>query len=236
MVASLRDRRAQMTALARTPDAVPWDSPTVRVVFAATALAPLGVPLVSPALPVVRDAFGLTDAEASLLVSAYFLTGIVLSPFVGLVADRLGRRRVLAPSLAVLSLAGTAIAFSPDFGVVVGVRLVQGTAAAGISVTTVTLVGDAFEGVQRNAVLGVNTAVLATGAAVYPLPGGYLATISWNAPFLVYSSRSRSRRSRGTLSTNRRPSEGTGAERPTSARPPRRSPAATRSSPTAPPP
>ncbi|WP_210424139.1 hypothetical protein [Halorussus ruber] len=36
---------------------MPWDSPTVRVVFAATALAPLGVPLVSPALPVVRDAF-----------------------------------------------------------------------------------------------------------------------------------------------------------------------------------
>jgi hypothetical protein len=70
----------------RESAAVPWDSSTVRVVFAATALAPLGVPLVSPALPVVRDAFGLTDATASLLVSVSFLTGIVLSPFIGLLA------------------------------------------------------------------------------------------------------------------------------------------------------
>lgn len=34
--------------------------------------------------------------------------------------------------------------------------------------------------------LGVNTAVLASGAAIYPLLGGYLATISWNAPFVAY--------------------------------------------------
>src|SRR6056297_2355798 len=158
-----------MPTATRTPAAVPWDSPTVRVVFAATALAPLGVPLVSPALPVVRDAFGLTDAAASLLVSVYFLTGIVLSPFVGLLADRVGRRAVLAPSLAIFGLAGGAIALAPDYRLVLAVRLVQGTAAAGIFVTTVTLIGDTFGGVQRNAVLGANTAVLAAGAAVYPL-------------------------------------------------------------------
>ncbi|WP_336362373.1 hypothetical protein [Halalkalicoccus salilacus] len=31
--------------------------------LASTLLAPLGVPLISPALPVVRDAFGITDAR-----------------------------------------------------------------------------------------------------------------------------------------------------------------------------
>ena len=175
-----------MTTINRTPSAVPWRSPTVQVVFAATALAPLGVPLVAPALPVVRDALALTDAQASLLVSVYFLTGIVLSPFIGLLADRIGRRRILVSSLFGFSLAGGAIAAAPDFGTVLAVRLVQGTAAAGIFITTVTLVGDAFEGVQRNAVLGVNTAVLSTGAAVYPILGGYLATLSWRAPFLAY--------------------------------------------------
>lgn len=34
--------------------------------LASTLLAPLGVPLISPALSVVRDAFGITDAQASL--------------------------------------------------------------------------------------------------------------------------------------------------------------------------
>ncbi|WP_158057618.1 MFS transporter [Halorussus halophilus] len=175
-----------MTTATRTPDAVPWGSRTVRVVLASTALAPLGVPLIAPALPVVRDTFGLTVARVSLLVSLYFVTGIVLSPFIGLLADRVGRRRVLVSSLLIFSLAGGAMALASNFGTVLAIRIVQGTAAAGIFITTVTLIGDAFEGVQRNAVLGVNTAVLAAGAAVFPLVGGYLVTFGWNVPFFAY--------------------------------------------------
>lgn len=82
----------------------------------ATALAPLGVPRISPALAIFRDAFAPTDAQVSLLVSIYFPTGIVLSPFIGLLADR-GRRSVLVPSLLVCGLSGGAIALAP--GVVV---------------------------------------------------------------------------------------------------------------------
>ncbi|QLG64241.1 MFS transporter [Halorarum salinum] len=170
----------------RLPVAIPWSSPTVRVALLSTLLAPLGVPLISPALPTIRDALLLTDAQASLLVSTYFLTGIVLSPFIGLLADRIGRRRVLVPSLFVFSLAGASIALGPRFELVLAVRVVQGTAAAALFITTVTLIADTVEGIQRNTVLGVNTAVLSAGAAVYPLVGGALASISWNAPFAAY--------------------------------------------------
>lgn len=165
---------------------VPWRSRTVQVVLASTLLAPLGVPLVAPALPVIRDAFGVSDAQASLLVSAYFLTGIVLSPFIGLLADRIGRKRVLVSSLLTFALTGVAIVFAPDFTTVLALRVVQGTAAAGVFITTVTLVGDAFEGVQRNAVMGVNVAALSTGAVVFPVLGGALAAVAWNAPFAAY--------------------------------------------------
>lgn len=165
---------------------VPWRSSTVQVVLVSTILAPLGVPLIAPALPVVRDAFGVGDAGASLLVSTYFVTGIVLSPFVGMLADRVGRRRVLIPSLLVFSLTGGAMALAPSFPVVVALRVVQGTAAAGIFVTTVTLVGDVFDGARRNAVLGVNNAALSAGAAIFPVVGGALAALAWNVPFLLY--------------------------------------------------
>jgi len=170
----------------RRTAAVPYGSPTVRIVLASTLLAPLGVPLVSPALPAIRDAFALSDARASLLISTYFLTGIVLSPLIGLLADRVGRRTVLVPSLFVFSLTGAPLAVAPTFEWVLAIRIVQGTAAAGIFIVTVTLIGDAFEGVQRNAVLGANIAVLSAGAAVYPLVGGALTGLAWNAPFLAY--------------------------------------------------
>lgn len=170
-----------------TADAsVPWRSSTVQVVLLSTILAPLGVPLIAPALPVVRDAFGIGDAAASLLVSTYFLTGIVLSPFIGMLADRVGRRRVLIPSLVVFSLTGGAMVLTPTVEVLVGLRIVQGTAAAGIFITTVTLVGDVFADARRNAVLGVNNAALSAGAAIFPIVGGALAAVAWNAPFALY--------------------------------------------------
>ncbi|WP_266079658.1 MFS transporter [Haladaptatus caseinilyticus] len=170
----------------RKSTTIPWESSTVRVVLASTALAPLGVPLISPALPAIRNFFAISDAEASLLISVYFITGIVLSPFLGILADRVGRRVVLVPSLFIFSFSGGTLALSPDFGGLLAIRLVQGTAAAGIFITTVTLIGDAFDGVQRNTVLGVNTAVLSAGAAFYPLVGGVLVGYGWNVPFFAY--------------------------------------------------
>lgn len=165
---------------------VPWGSSTVRVVLASAAVLPLGVPLLSPVLPAIRDAFGLTDAGASLVITAYFLPGVVLSPAVGAVADRFGRRGVLLGSLAAFGVTGAAVATGPPFAAVLGLRLVQGTAAAGVFIVTVTLVGDAFDGVRRNAVLGVNVAVLFAAAAVYPLVGGALVARGWTVPFLAY--------------------------------------------------
>ncbi len=164
----------------------PWRSPTVQIVLAATLLAPLGVPLVSPTLPAFRDAFGISDAQASLLISTYFLVGIVLSPFIGMLADRIGRRTVLISCLVVFSLSGGAIVVAPSYEAVLALRIVGGTAAAGIFITTVTLIGDTFEGTRRNAVLGMNNAVLSAGAAIFPLVGGALATVSWNVPYFVY--------------------------------------------------
>jgi MFS family permease len=172
--------------LGREDASIPWRSPTVRVVFASTLLAPLGIALISPGLPVIQARFGLTDAQTSLMISSYFVTGIVLSPLIGLLEDRIGRRPVLVPCLVGFSLAGAAIAVAPNYPVAIALRVIQGTAAAGIFIATVTLIGDAFEGAQRSAVLGTNTAVLSAGAAVFPVVGGFLATRAWNVPFLLY--------------------------------------------------
>jgi len=168
------------------PARIRWRSPTVQVVLASTLLAPLGVPLVAPTLPVIRDTFALTDAQASLLISTYFLAGIVLSPFIGMIADRVGRKRVLVSSLLVFGFSGIPLVLAPNFETILVVRVIQGIAAAGIFITTVTIVGDAFRGTQRNAVLGVNNAMLSAGAMAFPVLGGALVAIAWNAPFAAY--------------------------------------------------
>ncbi|AGN02927.1 major facilitator superfamily protein [Salinarchaeum sp. Harcht-Bsk1] len=166
---------------------VPWNTRTVRAVLASTALAPLGVPLIAPGIAPIRDEFAISNARASLLISAYFVVGIVLSPFIGLLIDRIGRRRMLAAGLTTFGAFGTAMAFAPSFDVVLALRVLQGTGAATIFISTVTIITDTFEDAQRNTVLGVNVAVLSAAAAIFPVIGGLLVELAWNAPFLAYA-------------------------------------------------
>lgn len=169
-----------------SPSEVPWRDPTLPVIFGSTGVLAMGVPLLSPVLPAIRDFFVVTDATASLLITLYFLPGVALSPVLGALSDRWGRRRVLVPALVVFALCGGLVSLGVPLWVVFACRLVQGTAAAAVFIVTVTLVGDVFAGVQRNAVLGVNTGVLFSMAALYPLVGGVLVAFGWSVPFAVY--------------------------------------------------
>lgn len=167
---------------------IPWRSPTVIGIVASAIVTPMAVPLVSPALPAVRAALGLTDAQAGLLITVYALPGIVIAPFGGMLADRIGRRDVLAVALVGYGLFGSLITLTSDFTVILLLRFLQGCTAGSIIFSlAMTLVGDHFEGSDRNAVMGVMTAGLSLGVAAYPAIGGYLSSFGWNVPFAMYS-------------------------------------------------
>ncbi|WP_134672227.1 MFS transporter [Halorussus marinus] len=161
-------------------------SQTVLIIFASTLVSVMGVSLISPALPTIQAAWNISASQASFLISAFTLPGIVLTPFVGLVADRVGRKRVLVPSLFLFGVSGIAVVFVDGFTTLLGLRVVQGTAGSAIMSLTVTLLGDLFSGEQQSRLIGLNAAILAIGAAGYPLLGGGLALLSWAAPFVCF--------------------------------------------------
>lgn len=172
----------------RSADAhVPWGDPQFRVVVASTLAGVLGVTLITPIVPLLPAVLGVTDSTASLLITAYTLPGVFFSPVAGVLADRYGRRLVLVWSLVLFSLAGVAVVLTNEFAVVLALRGLQGVGASGLFAVAVTLIGDTYEGVQRNAALGANGAAISVGAAVYPLFGGAIATLGWKAPFAVYA-------------------------------------------------
>ena len=167
---------------------VPWRSPALLAVLAATLMTPMDVPLISPVLPEIGAAFGVSESRAGLFVTLYALPGIILAPAIGALADRIGRRYVLSGCLVVFGLAGTAIGFTDAFGVALGLRVVQGFAAGSVlSALAMTVVGDRYTGRQHDTVMGVTSAVLALGTAAYPVVGGLLAARAWSTPFLLYA-------------------------------------------------
>ena len=162
------------------------DSPATAVIFASTLVAVMGVSLISPALPAVQEAWSISEAQASLLLSAFTLPGIFLTLPIGLLADRIGRKPILIPALIVFGLSGGGIIFISDFTLILVLRAVQGAASSAIIMLTVTLLGDLYSGEQRRVLIGTNAAILAVGAAGYPLLGGALATLSWSVPFACF--------------------------------------------------
>lgn len=143
--------------------------------------------LVTPAFPAIGSAFGISETRVSLVVTVYAIPSVFLAPVVGYLADRIGRRRVLVTCLSVFGVAGSLITVAPTFQTVLLLRAVQGVAAGSIlSSLALTLVGDYFVGERHDRMMGMTVAAVSVGAAVYPSLGGYLATISWRAPFAVY--------------------------------------------------
>lgn len=171
---------------AERPVGVPWRSPVLIAILAATRMTPMDVPLISSALPEIQSVFGVSESRAGLFITLYALPGILLAPIIGALAGRIARRYVLSGSLVVFGLAGSAIAFTNDFMVALGLRVLQGFAAGSIlAALAMTVVGDRYTDRQHDAVMGVTSAMLSLGTAAYPVIGGYLAVRAWNAPFLM---------------------------------------------------
>jgi len=165
---------------------IPWSSAAFRTILACSLIGVMGVPLISPILPELRVVFGISDTQAGLIITAYTLPGVFLTPFIGLLSDHFGRRPVVLPLLFLFGLSGAAIGVAPAFELVLLLRLLQGIGASGLMVLAITLIGDFYDGAQRHAVIGVNGSAIGIGAASYPLIGGALASVGWNVPFAFF--------------------------------------------------
>lgn len=155
------------------------------VLIAGTLMAVAGVGLLSPILPAVRAAFGLTDFQASALIWGYLLPGVFLAPFIGYVADRWGRRRVLWISLLVFGVSGGGCVFTSSFQGLLALRFLQGIGGVSLPLMARTLIGD-YYGSGAGSFMGYHDAVLSLGGAVFPVLGGWLGSFSWYWPFVVY--------------------------------------------------
>lgn len=167
------------------PDASPIRDDDLWQLFAVTLVAVGNVSSVAPSFPQVVEVFGLSQIQVGWVVTAYSLPGIVSAPLAGFLADRVGRKRVLVPTLFVFGLAGGACALARSFFLLLALRVLQGAAAAPLVGLAVTMIGDRYEGRTRASAIGYNASVLNVGTAAYPAIGGALAAFAWYWPFAL---------------------------------------------------
>jgi ACDE family multidrug resistance protein len=157
--------------------------PNLNIIFGITLLAVMGVSSVAPVFPSVAGALGVGAEAVGLLITVFTLPGVILTPFLGVMADRYGRKKVLVPAIVLFSLAGAACTLARDFELLLLLRFLQGVGAASLGSLNATLIGDLFSGRRRAEAMGYNASVLSIGTAVYPSLGGALALLGWYVPF-----------------------------------------------------
>jgi len=162
-----------------------YRDPNLNIVFGITLLSVMGVSSVAPVFPSVAESLDIPVEAVGLLITVFTLPGVFLTPLLGILADRYGRKPVLVPSLVLFSVAGTACAFARDFELLLLLRFLQGVGASSLGALNATLIGDLFSGRRRAEAMGYNASVLSIGTATYPSVGGALAILGWYVPFAL---------------------------------------------------
>ena len=157
----------------------------LQVLWGVTLMAVLGTSSVTPAFPTIVRELGVSSGQVGLLITVFTLPGIVLTPVLGILSDRYGRKKILVPALLLFGFAGGACAFARSFDLLLTLRFLQGMGAAALGTLNVTVIGDIYDGRERSAALGYNSSVLSVGTASYPAIGGLLATFGWFYPFAL---------------------------------------------------
>lgn len=141
--------------------------------------------VVSPLLPDIARAYGVGAAGAGESVTAFSLAYMVAAPFTGSLADRVGRRRVLALGLVSFAASNVLTALAPTFVVLLGARVLAGISASSITPSVLALVGQTAPPAKRARWMSVAMAgfliSLTTGA-----PSGTAAAtvLGWRYTFV----------------------------------------------------
>ncbi|MFB6342807.1 MFS transporter [Saccharicrinis sp. FJH62] len=155
------------------------------IIFGITLFGVSGVASLAPAFPVIMEQFGLNETQVGYLITVFTVPGIVLTPVMGILADRYGRKTILIPSMALFGIGGFLCAFQETYQMLLVMRFIQGVGASALGSLNVTLIGDLFEGKRRGEVMGLNASVLSIGTASFPAIGGALAAIDWRTIFYI---------------------------------------------------
>jgi len=160
---------------------------TLLAVSVATFMLLLDITVVNTALPAIQDDLGASFTDLQWVIDAYTLSLAALVLTAGVLADRLGRRRVFAAGLAIFTVASLAAGLSPDPTFLNITRAIQGIGGAVMFAVSLALIAQEFEpGRERGAAMGVYGATIGVAVATGPLVGGARTdTLGWQSIFFL---------------------------------------------------
>ena len=137
--------------------------------------------------PLVKQEFGVSDAQIGLLTTTFVWFYMCAAPFIGYLGDRYSRRHIIALGVMIWSGFTFLTAVTHTFNELMVRHILVGIGEASYASIAPTLVADLFPVARRGRMLAIFSAGLPFGTAVGYLLGGYMGQHfhDWRPPFLV---------------------------------------------------
>jgi EmrB/QacA subfamily drug resistance transporter len=159
--------------------------PVLAILFAGVLVAALDIAIVGPALPAIREAYGVGSRGLSWVFSAYVLFYLLGAPLLAKLSDRIGRRAVYAQSLGLFAAGSLLAAGAPTFEWLLLGRAIQAFGAGGILPVASVVIAETVPAAQRGRALGLIGAMFGVAFLLGPMLGGVLLHWSWRWLFLI---------------------------------------------------
>ena len=146
----------------------------------------LGVYCTQPLLPFLQRLFQASELEVSLTVSATIFAVALIAPFIGMLAERKGRKKIIVPSLFLLTVPTVLAATSHSLKVLIFWRFAQGIFVPGVIAVMLAYINEEWAG------RGVGRAMAAyvTGTVIGGFLGRFISGViathwNWRMTFVV---------------------------------------------------
>lgn len=129
---------------------------------------------------------GATHGELEWTLNSYTIVFAALLFSWGVIADRVGRKRVLLTGLVIFGLSSLASAYSQNPEQLITARALMGVGAAAVMPCTLAIIAAVFPITERAKAIGIWSAAIGVAIALGPITGGLLlAHFWWGSVFLV---------------------------------------------------
>ena len=144
----------------------------------------MGVMMIVALLPRYEIRLNASELMLGLTISAFMLSRLLFQIPIGILADKIGKKRIIVVSMLISIPLIVMMAYVTTIYQLIAIRFVQGITTAAIDTPVMALAADLAGGQNVGHKMSYITMAFAGGMAIGPLMGGALAGfISFEAPF-----------------------------------------------------
>ena len=171
-------------AAPRAAAANPW---LIAVLVAlASFMEVLDTTIANVALPYIAGGMGVSEDEASWVVTTYLVANAIILTASSYLARMLGRKRFFLISLGLFTFSSLLCGYAPNLNALLLFRILQGFGGGGMVPVAQSILADAFPPAKRGQAFAVFGVAVVVAPVVGPTLGGWLSdNISWEWCFLI---------------------------------------------------